>query len=353
MKTSDFGYDLPLELIAQSPTERRDESRLLIVNGVGDVDDSHFYNLPNYLRPGDTLVLNNTKVMPARLIGAKEGMQKQVEVLLLKRINTTDWQCLVNPGRRLRPGCHIEFIKDELSAEILDYSDDGSRIVHFNFTGVWEEILDRAGTMPLPPYIHKKLEDQNRYQTVYAKENGSAAAPTAGLHFTKELLKKLADMDILPVYLTLHVGLGTFRPVKVENVEEHHMHTEYYVMPADTAKIINERRAKGGRVIAVGTTSCRVLETVASEDGHIEAQHGNTSIFIYPGFKFKIVDAMITNFHLPESTLMMLVSALAGKEEIFSAYDHAIKEKYRFYSFGDAMLIHRKGIGAFRVEEKK
>lgn len=349
MKTSDFGYDLPLELIAQSPAERRDESRLLVVHGLNDVDDSHFYDLPKYLRPGDTLVLNNTKVMPARLIGTKEGMQKPVEVLLLKRLNATDWQCLVNPGRRLRPGSHVEFVKDELSADILDFSDDGSRIVRFIFQGVWEEILDRAGTMPLPPYIHENLKDQNRYQTVYAKENGSAAAPTAGLHFTKELLKKLEDMDILPVYLTLHVGLGTFRPVKVDNVEEHHMHTEYYVMPADTARIINERRAKGGRVIAVGTTSCRTLETVAREDGHLEAQHGDTSIFIYPGFKFKIVDAMITNFHLPESTLMMLVSALAGKDEIFSAYEHAIKEKYRFYSFGDAMLIHRQNIAPFRA----
>ncbi len=348
MKTSDFAYDLPLELIAQSPTEKRDESRLLVVDDLNEVRDSHFYNLPEFLRPGDTLVLNDTKVMPARLIGTRAGMQRPVEVLLLKRINATDWQCLVNPGRRLKVGSKITFLPGELSAEILDYSDDGSRIVHFEFQGVWEEILDKAGTMPLPPYIHEKLKDQNRYQTVYAKEEGSAAAPTAGLHFTKELLQKLTDMDILPVYLTLHVGLGTFRPVKVENVEEHHMHTEYYVMPEKTAEIINARKAAGGRTIAVGTTSCRVLETVADEHGIVRAQHGDTSIFIYPGYRFKIVDGMITNFHLPESTLMMLVSALAGKAEIFAAYDHAIKERYRFYSFGDAMLIHRRDMHDFK-----
>ena len=252
MKTSDFAYDLPLELIAQSPTEKRDESRLLVVDDLNEVRDSHFYNLPEFLRPGDTLVLNDTKVMPARLIGTRAGMQRPVEVLLLKRINATDWQCLVNPGRRLKVGSKITFLPGELSAEILDYSDDGSRIVHFEFQGVWEEILDKAGTMPLPPYIHEKLKDQNRYQTVYAKEEGSAAAPTAGLHFTKELLQKLADMDILPVYLTLHVGLGTFRPVKVENVEEHHMHTEYYVMPEKLPKLLMPVRQPAAELLLSG-----------------------------------------------------------------------------------------------------
>lgn len=342
MKTSDFAYDLPLELIAQSPAAKRDSSRLLVVEGVKQFKDCHFYDLPQFLRAGDTLVLNNTKVIPARLIGSRAGLKNPVEVLLLRRLNSTDWNCLVRPGRRLKSGSKIEFIYGKLSAEIIANAEGGTRIVRFNFAGIWEEILDLAGSMPLPPYIHEQLSDKNRYQTVYAKEAGSAAAPTAGLHFTEDLLQQLAAADILPVYLTLHVGLGTFRPVKVDKIEEHQMHSEYYVMPAETAKLLNERKSKGGRIVAVGTTSCRVLETVTDVNGKVQPLQGETDIFIYPGYKFKAVDALITNFHLPESTLLMLVSALAGKEEIFSAYEHAVKEKYRFFSFGDAMLIENK-----------
>ena len=338
MQVSDFNYDLPQELIAQTPMEPRDHSRLLVVDKeTGKMEHRHFYDLPNYLRPDDLLVFNDTRVIPARLHGVKDTGAK-AEVFLLTRLNATDWEVLVKPGRRLRTGAVINFSED-LSCEILDTTEFGGRIARFKFEGVFEEILDRLGETPLPPYITHKLKDKNRYQTVYAKNEGSAAAPTAGLHFTKELLQEIEEMGVKIAHVTLHVGLGTFRPVKVDTIEEHHMHSEFYIVEESEAKKINDTKANGGRVICVGTTSCRTLESATGDDGILKAGSGWTEIFIYPGYCFKMIDGLITNFHLPESTLVMLVSALAGKEHIMAAYEEAVREKYRFFSFGDAMMI--------------
>lgn len=340
MTTKDFYYDLPPELIAQTPLTDRSASRLLVLNKEsGEISHEHFYDIPTHLKPGDCLVMNNTRVIPARLYGCKEGTGGKIEFLLLKRLELDKWEVILRPGKKAKPGSRFEFGGGLLRAEVLEVIEDGNRIVRFEYDGVWEEILDKLGEMPLPPYIKEKLSDKERYQTVYSKIEGSAAAPTAGLHFTKELLKKIEDMGVETAYLTLHVGLGTFRPVSVDNVEEHIMHSEFYQVSPETAEKINRTRERGGRIIAVGTTSVRTLETVADDDGRMRAASGETSIFIYPGYKFKAVDALITNFHLPESTLVMLVSALAGKENIFKAYNTAVREKYRFFSFGDAMLI--------------
>ena len=340
MTTKDFYYDLPPELIAQTPLTDRSASRLLVLNKEsGEISHEHFYDIPTHLKPGDCLVMNNTRVIPARLYGCKEGTGGKIEFLLLKRLELDKWEVTLRPGKKAKPGSRFEFGGGLLRAEVLEVIEDGNRIVRFEYDGVWEEILDKLGEMPLPPYIKEKLSDKERYQTVYSKIEGSAAAPTAGLHFTKELLKKIENMGVETAYLTLHVGLGTFRPVSVDNVEEHIMHSEYYQVSPETAEKINRTRERGGRIIAVGTTSVRTLETVADDDGRVRAASGETSIFIYPGYKFKAVDALITNFHLPESTLVMLVSALAGKENIFKAYNTAVREKYRFFSFGDAMLI--------------
>lgn len=340
MTTKDFYYDLPPELIAQTPLTDRSASRLLVLNKEsGEISHEHFYDITAHLKPGDCLVMNNTRVIPARLYGCKEGTGGKIEFLLLKRLELDKWEVILRPGKKAKPGSRFEFGGGLLRAEVLEVIEDGNRIVRFEYDGVWEEILDKLGEMPLPPYIKEKLSDKERYQTVYSKIEGSAAAPTAGLHFTKELLKKIEDMGVETAYLTLHVGLGTFRPVSVDNVEEHIMHSEFYQVSPETAEKINRTRESGGRIIAVGTTSVRTLETVADDDGRMRAASGETSIFIYPGYKFKAVDALITNFHLPESTLVMLVSALAGKENIFKAYNTAVREKYRFFSFGDAMLI--------------
>lgn len=340
MTTKDFYYDLPPELIAQTPLTDRSASRLLVLNKEsGEISHEHFYDIPTHLKPGDCLVMNNTRVIPARLYGCKEGTGGKIEFLLLKRLELDKWEVILRPGKKAKPGSRFEFGGGLLRAEVLEVIEDGNRIVRFEYDGVWEEILDKLGEMPLPPYIKEKLSDKERYQTVYSKIEGSAAAPTAGLHFTKELLKKIENMGVETAYLTLHVGLGTFRPVSVDNVEEHIMHSEFYQVSPETAEKINRTRERGGRIIAVGTTSVRTLETVADDDGRMRAASGETSIFIYPGYKFKAVDALITNFHLPESTLVMLVSALAGKENIFKAYNTAVREKYRFFSFGDAMLI--------------
>ena len=340
MTTKDFYYDLPPELIAQTPLTDRSASRLLVLNKEsGEISHEHFYDIPDHLKPGDCLVMNNTRVIPARLYGCKEETGGKIEFLLLKRLELDKWEVILRPGKKAKPGSRFEFGGGLLRAEVLEVIEDGNRIVRFEYDGVWEEILDKLGEMPLPPYIKEKLSDKERYQTVYSKIEGSAAAPTAGLHFTKELLKKIEDMGVETAYLTLHVGLGTFRPVSVDNVEEHIMHSEFYQVSPETAEKINRTRERGGRIIAVGTTSVRTLETVADDDGRMRAASGETSIFIYPGYKFKAVDALITNFHLPESTLVMLVSALAGKENIFKAYNTAVREKYRFFSFGDAMLI--------------
>lgn len=340
MTTKDFYYDLPPELIAQTPLTDRSASRLLVLNKEsGEISHEHFYDIPTHLKPGDCLVMNNTRVIPARLYGCKEGTGGKIEFLLLKRLELDKWEVILRPGKKAKPGSRFEFGGGLLRAEVLEVIEDGNRIVRFEYDGVWEEILDKLGEMPLPPYIKEKLSDKERYQTVYSKIEGSAAAPTAGLHFTKELLKKIENMGVETAYLTLHVGLGTFRPVSVDNVEEHIMHSESYQVSPETAEKINRTRERGGRIIAVGTTSVRTLETVADDDGRMRAASGETSIFIYPGYKFKAVDALITNFHLPESTLVMLVSALAGKENIFKAYNTAVREKYRFFSFGDAMLI--------------
>jgi len=338
MLVSDFDYDLPEELIAQVPIEPRDHSRLLVLNRKnGELTHCRFYNLPEFLKPGDTLVFNDTKVMPARLIGIKADTGGKVEVFLLHRHSDTDWEALVKPGRRLRPGAKVVF-SPELSCEILATTDFGGRIVRFRFEGIFEEILDRLGETPLPPYIRQRLADKDRYQTVYAREQGSAAAPTAGLHFTKELMEKLRHQGVNLAFITLHVGLGTFRPVSVSNIEEHKMHREFYAVSADTAAVINATKERGNRVIAVGTTAVRTLETIAS-NGRVKAASGWTDIFIYPGFKFQIIDGLVTNFHLPQSTLLMLVSAFATWELIMRAYHEAIRQKYRFFSFGDAMLI--------------
>ena len=340
MKTSDFYYDLPKELIAQDPLEDRSSSRLLHLSMKdGSVEHRHFTDILDYLKDGDCLVINDTRVIPARLYGHKEGTGALIEILLLKRKKDDIWECLVKPGKKARPGAKITFGNGILTGEILDIVEEGNRLIQFHYEGIFEEILDQLGEMPLPPYITHKLQDKKRYQTVYAKHDGSAAAPTAGLHFTEELLKKVQEKGVNIAHVTLHVGLGTFRPVKVDDVEQHHMHSEFYMVEEDQAELINRTKKQGGRVIAVGTTSCRTLESASDEDGVIHAGSGWTEIFIYPGYRFKMIDGLITNFHLPESTLMMLVSALAGKERIMAAYEEAVQEKYRFFSFGDAMFI--------------
>lgn len=340
MTTKDFYYELPQELIAQTPLKDRTASRLLVLDRKsGEIEHRRFRDITEYLRPGDCLVMNNTRVIPARLYGVKEDTGGKIEFLLLKRIDLDTWEIILKPGKRGRKGARFVFGDGALRAEITDVKPDGNRIVRFEYEGVWEQLLDKLGEMPLPPYIKEKLTDKERYQTVYSKIDGSAAAPTAGLHFTEELLEKIKDMGVNTAYLTLHVGLGTFRPVSVENVEEHVMHSERYEINEETADLINRTRENGGRIIAVGTTSVRTLETAADDDGRLKAESGNTDIFIYPGYKFKAVDALITNFHLPESTLLMLVSAFAGKDKVFKAYEEAVKEKYRFFSFGDAMFI--------------
>lgn len=340
MKTSDFYYELPQELIAQDPLKDRSSSRLMHLNKVtGEIEHQYFSDIRKYLKKGDCLVINNTKVIPARLYGEKEGTQAKIEILLLKRREEDIWEVLVKPGKKARPGAVISFGGGLLTGEIIGVVDEGNRLIKFHYAGIFEEILDKLGEMPLPPYITHKLEDKNRYQTVYAKHEGSAAAPTAGLHFTEELMQQIKDMGVNIAHVTLHVGLGTFRPVKVEDVTQHHMHSEFYVVEEEQARLINETKARGGRVISVGTTSCRTLESAADEQGILQAKSGWTDIFIYPGYSFKVIDGLITNFHLPESTLLMLVSALAGKDHIMAAYKEAVKERYRFFSFGDAMLI--------------
>ena len=340
MKTSDFYYDLPKELIAQDPHEDRSASRLMHLNKeTGEYEHGHFRDILKYLKPGDCLVINDTKVIPARLYGSKVGTDAAIEILLLKRRENDIWETLVKPGKKCKVGTVISFGDGILTGEVVDIVDEGNRLIQFHYDGIFEEILDQLGEMPLPPYITHKLQDKNRYQTVYAKHEGSAAAPTAGLHFTKELLQQVQDAGVKIAHVTLHVGLGTFRPVKVEDVTQHHMHSEFYVVEEDQAKLINDTKAAGGRVIAVGTTSCRTLESATGEDGILKAGSGWTEIFIYPGYRFKMIDGLITNFHLPESTLVMLVSALAGKEHIMAAYEEAVREKYRFFSFGDAMMI--------------
>ena len=341
LKTSDYYFDLPQELIAQDPLKDRASSRLLVMDkSTGEVQHRIFSDIKEYLRPGDTLVLNNTKVIPARLLGTKEGTGANVEILILKRISSTQWESLGRPGKKLRPGARVVFGDGSLRAVILDILEEGNRLVEFEYEGVFEEVLDRLGEMPLPPYITHKLEDKNRYQTVYAKYEGSAAAPTAGLHFTQELLEEIRAMGVRTAFVTLHVGLGTFRPVKVDDVKSHHMHTEWYNVSEEAAELINRTHAQGHRVICVGTTSCRTVESAADENGIVKAGCDDTSIFIYPGYKFKVMDALITNFHLPESTLVMLVSAFAGREKVLSAYEEAIREKYRFFSFGDACFFY-------------
>lgn len=340
MKTSDFYFDLPQELIAQDPLEDRASSRLLHLDRkTGELSHHHFREIKQFLKPGDCLVVNDTRVIPARLYGHKVGTDALIEVLLLKRKPDDIWEILVKPGKKAKPGTVIDFGDGLLTGTVLETVDDGNRLIQFSYEGIFEEILDQLGQMPLPPYITHQLKDKNRYQTVYAVHEGSAAAPTAGLHFTKELLKQIEDMGVKIAHVTLHVGLGTFRPVKVENVLDHHMHSEFYVVEESEAKKVNDTKAAGGRVICVGTTSCRTVESASTEDGILQAKTGWTDIFIYPGYRFKILDALITNFHLPESTLVMLVSALAGREHILNAYEEAIRERYRFFSFGDAMLI--------------
>lgn len=341
MKVKDFYFDLPKELIAQHPLSKRDESKLMVVNKVSsEIEHRQFKNIIEYLNKGDCLVLNDTRVLPARLLGIKEATGGKMEFLLLKRIDNYHWETLVKPGKRAKIGTRFVFGNGELKAEVKSISEGGIRIVRFEFEGIFEEVLDKLGEMPLPPYITEKLEDKERYQTVFSREVGSAAAPTAGLHFTEDLLQQIKAKGIKIAFVTLHIGLGTFRPVKTDVVEEHEMHSEYYVLNSETAKVINEAKEKGGRVIAVGTTSNRTLESIADEHGRVCEKSGWTDIFIYPGYKFKIVNALITNFHLPESTLIMLVSAFAGKDLVMSAYDMAVKEKYRFFSFGDAMFLY-------------
>ena len=340
MNVKDYDYDLPEELIAQDPLEDRSSSRLMVLDRqTGDVEHRHFTDILEYLHPGDCLVLNNTKVIPARLFGVKEDTQAKIEVLLLKRKENDIWETLVKPGKKAKPGTKLVFGDGLLTAEVVDVVEEGNRLIQFHYDGIFEEILDQLGQMPLPPYITHQLKDKNRYQTVYAKYDGSAAAPTAGLHFTKELLQKVKDMGVDIAEVTLHVGLGTFRPVKVENVLDHHMHSEFYRIEPEEAEKINRAKESGHRVIAVGTTSTRTLEAAADENGRLHETSGWTEIFIYPGYQFKVIDALITNFHLPQSTLVMLVSALAGREHVLHAYEIAVKERYRFFSFGDAMLI--------------
>ena len=341
MNVKDFYFDLPQELIAQDPLEDRSASRLLVLDKeTGEVEHRVFKDILSYLKAGDCLVINDTKVIPARLFGEREGTQAKIEVLLLKRRENDIWETLVKPGKKARPGTVISFGGGILKGTVLDVVDEGNRLIQFEYEGIFEEILDQLGQMPLPPYITHQLKDKNRYQTVYAKHDGSAAAPTAGLHFTKELLKQIEEMGVKIAHVTLHVGLGTFRPVKVENILDHHMHSEFYIVEESEAEKINSTRREGGRVICVGTTSCRTIESASSEDGVVKAGSVWTDIFIYPGYKFKVLDCLITNFHLPESTLVMLVSALAGREHVLAAYGEAVKERYRFFSFGDAMFIH-------------
>lgn len=340
MTKEDFNFYLPEELIAQDPLEDRSSSRLLVLDKeTGELEHKVFKDIIDYLKEGDCLVINNTKVIPARLIGEREGSGAKVELLLLKRQENDVWETLVKPGKKAKTGDRISFGDGLLVGEIIKVVDEGNRLVKFYYEGIFEEILDKLGQMPLPPYITHQLKDKNRYQTVYAKHEGSAAAPTAGLHFTKELLEQIAAKGITIANVTLHVGLGTFRPVKVENIKEHHMHSEFYHIEEEEAEKINNTKKNGGRIICVGTTSCRTVESAAGEDGMVKPGSGNTEIFIYPGYKFKVLDALITNFHLPESTLIMLVSALAGRDHVLQAYDAAVKERYRFFSFGDAMLI--------------
>ena len=339
MKTSDFNYDLPKELISQIPIEKRDMSRLMVLDkSTGKIEHKVFHDIIDYLDKGDTLVLNDTKVIPARIFGHRENKEESIEVLLVKDYGNDTWEVLAKPGKKLKIDAEIIF-SDNLKARVIDILEEGERVIKFEYNGIFNELLDEIGIMPLPPYITEKLEDKDRYQTVYSKIRGSAAAPTAGLHFTKELLKKIGEKGINIVYVTLHVGIGTFRPVKVDDVLEHKMHSEYYEVSEDAAKVINETKKRGNKVVCVGTTSCRTLESASSEDGMVRAEKKETSIFIYPGYKFKVVTNLITNFHLPESTLIMLVSALAGKDNIMNAYNEAVKEKYRFFSFGDAMYI--------------
>ena len=340
MKTSDFYYDLPPELIAQTPLEKRDESRLLCLDkATGEWSHHHFYELPDFLRAGDCLILNNSRVLPARLLGRRLPGGGACEVLLLQDKGDKVWECLVRPGKHLREGARVSFGDGELTAEIAEVLPDGNRLVRFDYNGIFREVLERLGKRPLPPYIKEELQDQERYQTVYSKVNGSAAAPTAGLHFTPELLERIAAKGVGVGYVTLHVGLGTFRPVKEDDIEQHDMHSEYCTIPQETADLINRTKANGGRVICVGTTSCRTIESWAGEDGTMTATGGWTNIYIYPGYRFKVMDALVTNFHLPESTLIMLVSALAGREHVLAAYEEAVRERYRFFSFGDAMFI--------------
>ena len=340
MDVKDFYYDLPQELIAQDPLEDRSSSRLMVLDKItGEVEHRHFKDITEYLRPGDCLVINNTKVIPARLYGVKEGTEAKIEILLLKRKENDIWETLVKPGKKCKIGTKIVFGEGILTGEVVDIVEEGNRLIQFHYEGIFEEILDRLGQMPLPPYITHQLQDKNRYQTVYAKYDGSAAAPTAGLHFTPELLQQVRDMGVEIAEVTLHVGLGTFRPVKETDVLKHHMHSEFYKIEQSEADKINKAKKEGHRVIAVGTTSTRTLESAADENGFLTEKSGWTEIFIYPGYQFKVIDALITNFHLPESTLMMLVSALAGKENIMAAYEEAVRQKYRFFSFGDAMLI--------------
>ena len=340
MKTSDFYYDLPEELIAQTPIEQRDTSRLMTLSKAdGSVEHHHFYELVDYLKEGDCLILNDSRVLPARLLGQRLPGGGACEVLLLIDRGDKTWECLVRPGRKMRTGAKLSFGNGALTAEVVGELEDGNRLVRFDYEGIFLEVLESLGKMPLPPYIKEELQDRERYQTVYSKVVGSAAAPTAGLHFTPELLQKIAAKGVNIGYVTLHVGLGTFRPVKEETIEGHDMHSEFCTIPQETADLINRTKANGGRVICVGTTSCRTVESWAAEDGHMEAKAGWTKIFIYPGYRFKVLDALVTNFHLPESTLIMLVSALAGREQTLAAYEEAVREKYRFFSFGDAMFI--------------
>jgi S-adenosylmethionine:tRNA ribosyltransferase-isomerase len=340
LKKKDFYYELPEELIAQHPLENREESRLMILNKyTGSVEHKHFKDIINYLNEGDCLVLNDTRVIPARLFGSRPGKDESIEILLVKKIGYDKWETLVRPGKKVKIGTEVVFGDGLLKGKVLDIIEDGVRVIEFMYEGTFEEILDKLGEMPLPPYIKESLSDKERYQTVYSKNEGSAAAPTAGLHFTNELLHEIEDKGVNLVYITLHVGLGTFRPVKVENIEDHHMHSEYFEVTDEACNIINKTKTNGKRVIAVGTTSTRTLESIGDKNGFIEPKKGWTDIFIYPGYKFKVIDALITNFHLPESTLIMLVSAFAGKENIFNAYRMAVDKKYRFFSFGDAMFI--------------
>ena len=340
MKTSDFYYDLPQELIAQTPLDKRDTSRLMTLDRkTGETGHHHFYELPDFLNPGDCLILNDSRVLPARLLGQRLPGGGTCEVLLLIDRGNKTWECLVRPGRKMRTGAKLRFGNGELTAEVVEELPDGNRMVRFDYEGIFLEVLEHLGKMPLPPYIKEELQDQERYQTVYSKVLGSAAAPTAGLHFTPELLEKIAAKGVGIGYVTLHVGLGTFRPVKEEEITDHEMHSEYCVISQETADLINRTKANGGRVICVGTTSCRTLESWAAEDGHMEPKSGWTNIYIYPGYRFKVMDGLVTNFHLPESTLIMLVSAFAGREHVLAAYQEAVKERYRFFSFGDAMFI--------------